>query len=142
MRVSRHLFSLQQQIPPARLEEAALSFLQGANRLAVVTGSDDFGERTNWLREWLIESPFSAARVLARIAVKRTAGKATSRNGLLEHLNKSDVMTQVMDNLTFKWGNDSSAQLLASVPEDRREGPLESQSSRLARLEDRQLLRR
>jgi hypothetical protein len=81
-----------------RAEEAMLSFLVGANRIAIVLATHDPVERSEWLISSLRNQPVTVARLLARMVRIRLGGSnAPDRSTWLEHLNRCDMITYMLD---------------------------------------------
>jgi hypothetical protein len=98
MRTARYLLSLEDKIERLRTEEAMLSFLLAANRIAALSATHDAVERSEWLISSLRSQPVLIARLIARMIGIRLGGKdAPDRAMLLEHLNRSDMMTYMLD---------------------------------------------
>jgi hypothetical protein len=95
--VSKYLCGLGDKIR-LRAEEAMLSFLVGANRIAIVSATHDTVERSEWLISSLRNQPVTVARLLARMIRIRLGGSnAPDRSTWLEHLNRSDMITYMLD---------------------------------------------
>jgi hypothetical protein len=115
LRLSRYLLDTGQQAQSGRLEEAALSYLVGANRMAIIAETHDPIERSRLACKSISTQPFSAARVLARMALKRTAKYRKSDDRLLEELYKTDIITYVLDSMTLDGDSDS---ILPAITQD------------------------
>jgi hypothetical protein len=95
--VSKYLCGLEDKMR-LRAEEAMSSFLVGANRIAIVSATHDAVERSEWLISSLRNQPVTVARLLARmIRIPVSGSNAPDRSTWLEHLNRCDMITYMMD---------------------------------------------
>jgi hypothetical protein len=95
--VSKYLCGLGDKMR-LRAEEAMLSFLVGANRIAIVSATHDTVERSEWLISSLRNQPVTVARLLARMILIRPGGSnAPDRSTWLEHLNRCDMINYMLD---------------------------------------------
>jgi hypothetical protein len=105
-----------------RAEEAMLSFLVGANRIAIVSATHDTVERSEWLISSLRNQPATVARLLARmIGIRPCGGNAPDRNTWLERLNRCDMVTYMLDT---SLGGAQDSSLPGGEPGKKREGSL------------------
>jgi hypothetical protein len=107
LRISRRLLDSADRAQSGRLEEAALSYLIGANRTAIIAETHDPIERSTLACKAMGTQPLPGARVLARLALKRTAKHRKSGDRLLEELYKTDVISYVLDSMTVGPDSDS-----------------------------------
>jgi hypothetical protein len=97
MKIARYLCGLGDKVENLRAEEAMLSFLLGATRIAVLSATHDAVERSQWLVSLLRNQAATMARLLARMIGIRLGGNVADRNTLLEHLSRADLMTYMLD---------------------------------------------
>jgi hypothetical protein len=117
--VSKYLCGLGDKIR-LRAEEAMLSLLVGANRIAIVLATHDAVERSEWLISSLRNQPVTVARLLARMIRIRLGGSnAPDRSTWLEHLNRSDMITYMLDT---SLGGAKDSSFPGAEPGETREG--------------------
>jgi hypothetical protein len=107
MWIADYLYSLGDAVETRRAEEAILSLLFGANRIAVVTQTQDAIERSESLLNALRHAPLLVARLLARMArIPLIFDEKPDRAVSLERLGQTDMMTYMLDALV-EWAEDT-----------------------------------